>query len=199
VTCTPVLRRTFAARQLGPSSAVSLARLETSESLAASRLARRGGFTGMARRQRPLYEFVEPDQLEADDVTLQPEEPRPSSRTRSNVPARVGAGIALLAGVALFAVGVAQLGSPLRSSGRAANPSAARSVARSVLPAAPRRGRDAATLRRRAQRHPAAKASVGHRRAAGPAGFSSRTVAHPRSALAVLRAARPVTARVASA
>jgi hypothetical protein len=148
----------------------------------------------MARRQRPLYEFVDPDQLEADDVQPQPQESSASAAQRSRLPGRIAAGIALLGGVALFAVGVLQLGSPLSSAGRAHNPRATRSVARSVLPAAPTRRHGSAAVRRRARREPPAH-PASSRRPADPLVVTSTAMTHGGSSPVSQRAPHSLMAR----
>jgi hypothetical protein len=91
----------------------------------------------MARRQRTLYEFVDANEL-AGDESLQPaEEPAPKNPTRSNIPSRVAAALALVAGAVLFAVGVMALRSPMTSVAHDARSLA--HVRHTVLPAAPRR------------------------------------------------------------
>jgi len=106
----------------------------------------------MARRQRTLYEFVDPDALAAGEIASETRAPSPSAERRRFAAGRVAAGLALLAGTVLFAAGVWQLRSPLSSVANGDAPSAMGTVQRSLLPGADVRHARPIRRRRRPRR-----------------------------------------------
>src|SRR3954447_1143494 len=113
----------------------------------------------MARRPRTLYEFVDPDELVADDPSATEATPSTTALPRRNRGGRIAACLALLTGTALFAVGVWQLRSPLRSAEPGRTAGFAHTVPGSVLPAA---------RVRRARSHRARRRAPASRRSQGP-------------------------------
>src|SRR3954451_1945206 len=90
----------------------------------------------MARRQRTLYEFVDPDELATGEIASETREASAGAEPRRITAGRVAAALALLVGVVLFAVGVWKLRSPLNSVAHGGAPSAVRTDQRSVMPGA---------------------------------------------------------------
>jgi hypothetical protein len=122
----------------------------------------------MARRQRTLYEFVDPDELAREEVVSETDGPSANARQRRNAGGRVVAGLALLAGLALFVVGVLELRSPLTSVADGDAPSATRTVQRSVLPVSHARRPRSRRAHRRARTERLARSRVRAQRVPRP-------------------------------
>jgi hypothetical protein len=165
-----------------------------------SRVAVVGGLRGMARRQRTLYEIVDPGELATDEPPAGVRVPPASNETTgTRARGRVAAGLALLVGLGLFTFGVWHLRSPQEPDLRARLRSSVNSVQRSVLPARPARHRFAGRSRRRGHDAPPRHINRGPHRYVRSQRPRVTVIAGPRPALAVTSPSQPVTPQAAPA